>query len=372
MKTLIKIICIMLIPVNLFFSGCIEKSRFVAGCFTETGQGGLNVFDFNSSDGTLSYLAGYNAGPNPSYLCFSGHKKLIYAINEVSEFKGIKGGGLTTLEYTGSFDNIKKVNEIIVPNGGPCFISITPDNSFLLIANYTGGSVAVVKLDENGIPEKVCDTIIFNGIGEKVSHAHMISSDPSGNRVYVTDLGLDRIMIYTLNPSSGKLIPFNEDGVSLPEGTGPRHFVFSKDGSKMYVMGELNSTVNVFTVDDKSGLIPLQKVSALREGFTGPKSSADIHISKSGQFLYGTNRGENSIVTYRIGRDGLLTLAGSTSCGGDWPRNFTIDPSGKFILVGNQRSGNISVFAIDEKSGLPEKSVYDVKLQGPACIKFKY
>jgi 6-phosphogluconolactonase len=371
MKNLLNPICIMLISLLFSLAACVGKTRIVAGCFSETGEGGLNIFDFNSSDGTLSYLTGYNSGPNPSYLCFSGNRKLIYAINEVSDFKGIKGGGLTTLEYTGSFDNIKTVSEIPVPNGGPCFISVTPDNGFLLIANYGGGSAVVVKLDNNGIPERVCDTIIYNGIGEKLSHAHMISSDPAGNRIYVTDLGLDRIMIYTLNTSTGKLIPLNENGISLPEGTGPRHFVFNEAGTKMYVMGELNSSVTVFEVSDKEGLISLQTLSTLSENNKGPNSSADIHISRSGKFLYGSNRGENSIVTYRIGIDGLLSLAGHSTCGGNWPRNFTIDPSGKYILVGNQRSGNISVYAIDEKSGLPGKSLSDVKLQGPACLKFK-
>lgn len=360
----------MIIPIVFTLSGCREKIRLVAGCYTETGDAGINVYDFKPVDGTLKLLSVANAGPNPSYLCFSGKRKLIYAINEVSKFNGIKGGGLTTLKYNRNFSNIQKVNEIPVPNGGPCYISITLDNKFLLIANYDGGSVTVVRLGRTGIPKKVTENIIYAGIGEKVSHAHMISPDPQGNRVYVTDLGLDRIMIYTLIKFTGKLIPFNEEGIPLPPGTGPRHFVFNTKGSEMYVIGELNSTVNVFQVDDKKGLIFTQSYSTLREGFKDPNSPADIHITKYGEYLYGSNRGENTIVTLRILKDGKLILAGHTDCGGDWPRNFVIDPSGKFMLVGNERSGNISIFKIDPGTGMPMQVTQKVTLTAPACLKF--
>lgn len=355
-----------------FFSlpGCGDKTRILTGSFTETGENGLTVFDFNSVKGTLNKLSQANAGANPSYFCFSGRQKLIYAINEVSAFRDVNSGGLTTLKYSGNFEKIEKIHEMSVPNGGPCFISITPDGSCLLVANYAGGSVAVIKLNEQGIPERVTDTIIYNGIAEKVSHAHMILSDLQGERIYVTDLGLDRIMIYNLDKVSGKLIPFINEGISMPEGTGPRHFVFSRDGLKMYVMGELNSTVTLFQVDSNRGLIPLQKISSLREGFTGKNSSADMHLGKSGEFLYCTNRGENTIAAFKILPDGLLKLAGHVDCGGNWPRNFVIDPSGNYILAGNQKSDNIAVFRIDQVTGLPSKITQDIELQAPACLKF--
>lgn len=363
-------IYLMIIPAIIALNSLQEKSRFVAGSLTKSGEAGISIFDFDPANGTAKLFSSINAGPNPTYLCISKSGKFIYAINEVSRFFGVKGGGLTTLKYSGNFENIKKVSAIPIPNGGPCFISLTPDNKFLLIASYAGGSVAVVQLDKNGIPEKVCDSIIYKGIGGKPSHAHMISIDPEGKQIYVTDLGLDRIMIYSLNKSSGKLVPFNENGISLPAGTGPRHFVFSKDGSKMYVMGELKSTVTVFATDQNKGPVLLQTISALNDNYKGANSSADIHIGNSGDFLYGSNRGENSIVTFKVGKDGLLSIAGHTTCGGDWPRNFTLDPSGKYLLVGNQKSGNISVFGIDEKTGLPSKSIQDIKLAGPACLKF--
>jgi 6-phosphogluconolactonase len=356
-------------------SGCSQKTRMVAGGFSENGENGISIFDFNSTKGTMELISSFNAGPNPSYLCISEKNKLIYAINEVSEFNGVRGGGVTAVRYVNNFENLTKAGEIPVPNGGPCFISLTPCGKYLLVANYGGGSVAVVKLGATGIPEAVTDTIIYTDTvlyrkDIKVSHAHMIGFDPSGEKVYVTDLGLDRIMIYSLNYESGKLIPLSEKGIALAPYTGPRHFVFNSEGTMLYVMGELNSAVTVFRVGGPLGLREVQTISALGQGFTGKNSSADIHIGKSGKFLYATNRGENSIATFRIGIDGLLSLSGHTSCGGNWPRNFAIDPSGRFLLAANQRSGNIAVFKIDPLNGIPADSTQNVLIKSPSCIKF--
>jgi len=357
-------------------TGCSQKTRLVTGSFTENGDNGLNIYDFNSTKGKMELVSSFNAGPHPSYLCINEKEKLIYALNEVSEFNGTKGGGITTVRYKNDFENLTKEGEIAVPNGGPCYISISPDNRFLLVASYAGGSVAVVKLGENGVPVAVTDTIIYNdtiqlsGNERKVSHAHMIAFDPAGKRVYVTDLGLDRVMIYDLDISSGKLISLSKNGVSLAPFAGPRHFVFNREGTMMYVMGELNSAVTVFGVGGARGLVEVQTVSALQVGFKGKNYSSDVHIGKTGEFLYAANRGENSIATFRIGRDGLLALSGHTSCGGEWPRNFAIDPTGKFLLSANQKSGNIVVYKIDPATGMPSDSIQSINVTGPACIKF--
>ncbi len=337
---------------------------------TNGGGEGINIFNFDPKDASLSLISKSEAGPNPSFLCFSEKGNLIYAANEVNRLSGKRGGGVSTLEYNKDFTKVIKVNEISVPNGAPCYVSVSPDNDFLFTANYTGSSVAVFKLDKNGIPERICDTIKFPPRERKVSHPHMISYDPSGKRIYLTDLGFDRIMIYTLDKTTGRLNSLFENGIPLPEGTGPRHFVFNKTGSKMYVIGELKSTVSVFNVNDKDGLILLQTISTLSESYKGSNASADLHIDKSGKFLYGSNRGENSIVTFRIEKDGLLTVAGSASCGGEVPRNFSLDPSGKYLLVGNQKSGNIAILGIDPKTGVPSGKQQEVPLPGAICLKF--
>jgi 6-phosphogluconolactonase len=355
----------------LFLSAaCSAQNILVTGRMTTGGGEGINIFKFDHSDATLSLVTKAETGPNPSFLCFSEKGNLIYAANEVNSLNGKRGGGISTLEYNKDFTKVIKVNEISVPNGSPCYVSVSPDNNFLFTANYTGSSVAVFRLDKNGIPEKICDTIKFPPRERKASHPHMISYDPSGKRIYLTDLGFDRIMIYTLDKTTGKLNSLYENGILLPEGTGPRHFVFNKNGSRMYVIGELKSTVSVFDVNEKDGLVLLQTISTLNESYKGSNASADLHIDKSGKFLYGSNRGENSIVSFSIGKDGLLTMAGTTACGGETPRNFTLDPSGKYLLVGNQRSGNIAVLGIDPKTGIPSDKAQEVALPGVVCLKF--
>jgi len=370
MKKSIMLIYSIIIVMMFSSSTYCQPIRLFAGTYTEAGEKGLYLFDLNREEGTFKVISSSDAGPNPSYLCISKKNGLIYAANEVMKFKGVKGGGLTTLKYDAKKGVAEKINDLPVPNGGPCFISLSFAEDFLFMSNYSGGSIAVVKLDNKGIPVSVTDTIVYKEEDGKVSHAHMISTDPAGKRVYLTDLGLDRIVIYNLDPVSGQLHQIKNGIAKLPAGSGPRHFVFSSDGTKMYVICELNSTLSFFNVDSEGGLKLIQTVSTLREGFNGKSFCADIHIGKNGKFLYGSNRGENTIVTFSIGSDGKLSLAGHTSCGGEWPRNFVIDPSGKYILVGNQNSGNIALFGIDEKTGLPVEPAKDYKIKAPVCLKF--
>jgi 6-phosphogluconolactonase len=347
-----------------------KSSRLFVGGFTKPGEKGLYVFDFNRRDGNLKLISQSDIGPNPSFFCYSDEKEILYSLNEVMEFNGISGGGLTTLKYNSGKGFFEKKNEMLIPYGGPCYISMSPDKGFLFIANYPHGSVAVVKLDEGGIPETITDTILYVKSSPDDSKAHMIISDPAGKRIYVTDLGLDRIMIYDFDRNAGKLNLVNNGTISLPKGSGPRHFTFNADGSKMYVINELGSKMMVFNVDKTEGLRLVQTLPTFRKGFEGNNFCAEIIISQSGKFLYGSNRGENTIVTFIIGRDGLLTLAGHTSCGGDWPRNFVIDPSGQYMLVGNQKSDKISVFKIDRSTGLPKEPAKQFDAVAPACLKF--
>jgi 6-phosphogluconolactonase len=370
MKIIFNKICTIII-IMIFSNSCWGQNiRLFAGRYTEDGGKGLYVFDLNREEGTFKLLSEADAGPNPSYFCISKKNDLIYAADEVMEFNGIKGGGVTALRYNARTAALEKVKELLVPDGGTCFISLSLNEDYLLMANYSSSSVAVVKLDEKGLPARVTDTISFAAIEGKESHPHMISFDPSGKKVYLTDLGLDRIVIYDFDDSSGHLKQIENGTFNFPKGTGPRHFVFNSSGSKMYVICELNSTLSVFDVDAKGELKSIQTLTTLASDFKGESNCADIHFGKNEQYLYGSNRGENTIVVFKTGADGRLTLAGRSTCGGNWPRNFVIDPTGKYILVGNQKSGNISLLKIDEKNGIPADSGKDYKLGTPACLKF--
>ncbi len=347
-----------------------QPVRLFAGRYTETGGNGLFVFDLNKESGTFKLLSEADAGPSPSYFCISKRRSLIYAADEVMTFKGVNGGGLTTMKYNAEKGSLEKVNELLVPAGGPCYISLSPGEDFLFLANYSSSSIAVVKLDANGIPKQVTDSVRFDVIDGKVSHPHMIAFDPSGKKVYLTDLGLDRIVIYDFDSKSGQLKQIDKGIVNLQKGSGPRHFVFNSNGTKMYVICELNSTISVFDVDAMGGLKMIQTLNTLSADYKDDNSGADIHMGKGEKFIYGSNRGENTIAVFRIGTDGKMVPAGRTKCGGEMPRNFVIDPTGKFMLVANQKSGNIMLFKIDQKTGLPRETSKEYKLDAVVCLKF--
>jgi 6-phosphogluconolactonase len=363
------IFSVLVLVIMLFFSGSAncQSSRLYVGKYTEKGEKGLHIIDVDLAKGNFKPVSECDAGTNPSYICISKKRNLIYAVNEVGRVNGVRGGGLTTLKLDVKTGTTEKVKELAVPNGGPCYVSLSPAENFILMANYGGGSIAVVRLDANGIPTEVSDSIIFKGEEGTRSHAHMIAPGPGG-KIYLTDLGLDRIAIYDLDQTTGKLI--NTGYTKLAKGSGPRHFTFSKDGSKMYVISELKSTLTVLNVEKNGDLKEIQTLSTLPAGFTEKSFCADIHLSKDGKYIYGSNRGHNSIVTFKVEKDGKLTLAGHTNCGGEWPRNFVLDPSGKYLLVGNQNSGNISLFTIDKKTGLPVPPAKNYQIKSPSCLKF--
>jgi 6-phosphogluconolactonase len=367
----LKQITFLVIFIGLVLTSCKKEYKlFVGGFTTKPGEKGMSVFNFNASNGKLELITQSDVGPSPSYFCYSGENKMFYVLNEVMEFIGKFGGGLTTLKYDDRTNLFEKKNEILIPYGGPCYISLSADSGYLFTANYPNGSVTVVKLDNGGVPETITDTILYVREEPDRSHAHMILHDPAGKHVYVTDLGLDRIVAYDFDIESGKLIQLEKGIASFPLKSGPRHFTFNSDGTKLYVINELGSSLSVFNVDDKLGLTLLQTLPTPREGFMENNYCADIHLSHDGKFLYGSNRGENTIVTFNVRNDGLLSLAGHTTCGGNWPRNFVIDPTGRFILVGNQKSNYISVFRIDRKTGLPSIALDSARVKMPVCLKF--
>lgn len=352
----------------LFFTGCTTapSTRLFVGSYTKPGEKGMTVFDFNEKNGKLTLVSQSDVGLNPSYFCFSRKTGIFYIANEVSDFKGSEEGGLTTFKYSedGSF---LKTGEMMVPFGGPCFISMSPDSSYLFMANYPKGSVAVIRLDNNGIPAIITDTILYVKSSPEVSHAHMIKSDPEGKKIYVTDLGLDRIIRYNFDKTEGRLHPI--DTLTVPKGLGPRHFDFSKDGSYLYVITELGSKIAVFSLTGEKPELK-QIISTLKEETKKESACADIHISLDGKYVYGSNRGENTIVTFAVQPDGTLKLAGHATCGGNWPRNFTLDPANRFLLVGNQKSDSIAVFRLDQNTGLPVLPAEKYAVISPVCLKF--
>ena len=333
------------------------------GTYTGGGSQGIYSLDFNADNGELTNGRLLAKLPNPSYLALSADGHNLYAVQETDDFDAL-GGGVTAFRRVR--DTLEPLGSLGTSGAHPCHLELSGDGH-LAVANYTGGNVAVFPLQENGAlgkPPQILDHTLLDST--KAAHAHMARFTPDG--LLVADLGLDALKRYRLE--GGRFVPGDPPSLPFVAGAGPRHFDFGEQGKYLYVINELNSSISVFERDGKGRYSEIQVVETLDPSFSGNNACADLHLSPDGRFLYGSNRGENSIVIFSVDPDsGTLSLVGRESVLGDWPRNFTLDPSGEFLLVGNQRSGNIVVFKRDVDSGaLAHLST--VELADPACLVF--
>ncbi|CAG2535135.1 6-phosphogluconolactonase [Maribacter dokdonensis] len=339
-----------------------EEVLFV-GTYTDNGSEGIYTFNLNTDTGELTNKSLTAKIKNPSYIAFSPDRNSLYAVSEVDDYKKDEGS-ITTFSVKDT--TLIKVSEQSTFGANPCYVGVDATGRLVAVANYTGGNVAVYNTLENGdlrndpqiIDHKILDST-------KTAHAHMAMF--LNDELVVTDLGLDKISIYS--ETEEKFDSSEQEELVVAEGAGPRHFVTSKNGNFLYVINELNSTITVFK--DVSGqFVELDTYNTVDATFKGESYCADIHLSPDGKFLYGTNRGENTVVIFQVNETtGKLKLVGREAVKGDWPRNFVLDPSGKYVLVANQRSNNIVVFSRDEKNGTLT-FVSQVDLPSPVCLKF--
>ena len=349
--------------------GCTEKkemeetySLFV-GTYTNGDSEGIYKLNFNAVSGALDSMKLMVKLPNPSFLTFSSNKQHLYAVQETADFDSL-GGGVTAFEFENGL--LKELNSKGSGGAHPCHIAVSGEGQ-VAVSNYTGGNLAVFDVETNGslgvrqlIDHKVLDTT-------KAPHVHKAHFNEDG--LFASDLGLDGIKRYINNDSFWEAA--HQASIDLPEGAGPRHFVFNTDRSFLYGINELNATITVFERDDEGSYSPIQTENTLAPDWDGGKSCADIHLSPDGRFLYGSNRGENTIVIFSVDKTtGEINLVGRESVRGDWPRNFTLDPSGNFLLVANERSNNISVFKRDSEKGTLE-FLNEIKIGAPVCLVFQ-
>ena len=333
---------------------------FIASGYSRDGAADVLLCRLNGN-GSIDKISEIIVGDNPSYFTL-GRGGLIYLVNEVDTFNTKAGGGITTLRYNKKSKSLEKVSSMNQGGGGPCHIEVSVDGKFLITSNYGSGSVSVLRLNGEGIPEKVTDVIFY---GEK-SHPHMTIHNPRLHTYYVSDLGLDRVHQLKLDTTLGLLMNANMAYFKSEPGSGPRHMAIDKSSANLYVINELNSTATVYNILSDT-VTAKQTVSALPEEFTEKSYCADIHLSRNGKKIYGSNRGHNSIVTFRVGVDGKLSEPSHRDCGGNWPRNFAVSPSGKFFLVANQRSDEISVVREGAHS---DEAVSSLTLNAPSCVRF--
>jgi 6-phosphogluconolactonase len=348
-----------------------------AGTYTGGKSKGIYLLRFEPVTGQLIMVGLAAEIANPSFLALHPYKPWLYAVNEVDDFGGKKSGAVSAFAIEPGTNMLRLLNQQSSQGGGPCHLVVDRFGSNVLAANYTGGSVVVLPIQQDGRLGQATDVAQHRGSSVNKSrqespHAHCVNLDPPNNFAAVADLGLDKVLIYRYAPMAGKLQPNNPPSVSIKPGAGPRHFAFHPNNRFAYVINELNCTVTAFAYDPDAGTLrEIQTVSTLLEEFKPGFSTAEVQIHPSGQFLYGSNRGHDSIAVFTIDpQSGRLTLLQNQHTEGKTPRNFSIDPSGRYLLAANEHSDTIVVFRIDQLTGrlTPNRTKADVP--HPVCVLF--
>jgi 6-phosphogluconolactonase len=355
----------------------LSRQDFYVGNYGMGQDGGIYFYRLNTLTGEMILQEETKGIDNPSFLAIDPANRFLFAVNEVSEINGNPGGSVSSFEIDPGNGRLRLINKQPSLGEDPCHISIDRTGKFVLITNYTGGSVTIMSVFQNGNLGKYVEHVQHKGHGinpdrQSSPHPHSINLSPDNRYAFVPDLGLDQILIYRFDPETGKLSPGDTPFVSLKPGSGPRHFTFHPDGKSAYVINELGSAVTAFRYKPAAGkLKQVQTISTLPEEFTSKNYCADIHVHPNGRYLYGSNRGHNSIAVFSIDPlKGKLMSKGLTSTEGDYPRNFAIDPSGQFLLAANQLSNNIFSFLIKTETGELIPTGYMIEIPKPVCIKF--
>ena len=347
------------------------------GTYTESGSQGIYAYRLYLSSGALTPIGLAAVSPNPSFLAVHPGRRLLYAVNEVDQFDNRKSGAVSAFKIDAENGKLSLLNQQASGGGGPCHLSVDKTGKYVLVANYGGGSVSVLPIQEGGSLGKATAFIQHSGSSvdperQKGPHAHSINLDALNRFAVAADLGLDKLLVYRFDAAKGTLAPNDPPFATVKPGSGPRHFAFHPQGKFAYVINEMSSTITAFSYDAEHGVLKeLQTVTTLPKNFSGENSTAEVQVHPSGKFLYGSNRGHDSIAVFKIdGEKGILQPIQIQSTLGKEPRNFGIDPSGSFLLAANQNSGNIIVFRIDPKTGRLEATGNSTEVNSPVCVKF--
>jgi len=346
------------------------------GTYTTGKSEGIYLYRLDLSSGELKHAATAKEVINPSFLTLDPRRRCLYAVNETAEFAGRPGGALSAFSVDQKTGELRLLNQQPSRGGAPCYVTVDRSGKFVLVANYLAGNVCVFPIGRGGRLGEATDVDQHSGSGvnperQEGPHAHCIVLDAANHYACSCDLGVDKIMIYRFDAKRGKLTPNRQPWATTRPGAGPRHIAFHPGGRLAYVINELDSTVTAFEYDRRQGtLSEIQTVPALPRGFSQMNTTADIHVSPNGRFLYGSNRGHDSIVVFAIdGRTGMLTLIEHTPTEGRTPRNFAIDPTGAFLLAANQDSDTIVTFRLDPSAGRLKPTGYVAEVPSPVCLK---
>jgi 6-phosphogluconolactonase (cycloisomerase 2 family) len=349
---------------------------------------GIHCFAINRETGAMTLRAVTELGTSPSSLVLNSAGTRMYSANETDRI-GAGNWGTVSAFAVDPAGELMLLNTVPSGGAGPTYVSLHPNGRFLLVANYFGGSIAVLPVDDDGRLGEAIDIRTDDGTigptrathappgsfaisGHDRTHAHMIQSDPSGRFVLHVDLGLDRLFVWRFDADSGRLSPALSPHVDLPAGDGPRHFHFHPNGRWLYSIQEEGSTVALFDYDGQTGqLTARQTLSTLPAGFEGSNFCSEILVSPDGRFVYAGNRLHDSIAVFAVTNNGELRYFGEEWTRGNYPRSFNFDPSGRFLFCCNQRSDNVAVFRLHETKGMPEFTGCYAGVGNPSCIVFR-
>ncbi len=342
-----------------------QKLPHVAG-----GAEGVYVYRLDRQTGALHHLSTAPDVVNPSFVVVEPQRRYLYAVQEVEEYEGQPGGGVSAFAIDPHTHALEPINHQPTHGAHPCYVSVDHSGRWLLVANYTGGSVTVLPIAEDGSLGAATAVVEHHGPSGQAAHPHSIVADPAGRFVLVPDAGLDRIYVYRLDTESGILAPNDVPWAQLPPKTGPRHIQFSADERYVYAINETGSSLTAFAYDATEGVLrEIRTMTTLPDGFTGKNSCADIHIDPSGHYLYGSNRGHDSLAIFTLdAATGEPRPAGHVSTGGRTPRNFGIDPAGTLLLAANQDTSTVVTFTIDPATGTPSPNGQVADVPSPVCV----
>ncbi|NQZ69275.1 MAG: lactonase family protein [Lentisphaeria bacterium] len=351
-----------------------EQFLFIGTYTHDEGGEGIYTYKFNTETGELTYQCVMKGIKEPSFLCLDPSGEHLYAASEIDDYEGETAGAVYAYKINRDSGELTLLNERSTVGTITCHLSVDSEDKCLVVANYGSGSVIVYPLNMDGSLGEASDFIQFEGSSintarQEGPHAHSAIISADDKYVFVPDLGCDKIMQYKLDSDNAKLIPNNPPFIKMPPGSGPRHFIIDKSMKYAYVINELAGTIVTFDYHAGSGTLRAKdSVNTLPEGFDGIIGCADLHLTASEKFLYGTNRGHNSLVICKVNDDGTLESLGHEPSGGDEPRNFTISGDDQFLLMANQKEDNILTFKIDHQTGQLEKVQQLNDIGKPVCL----
>jgi 6-phosphogluconolactonase len=364
-------------PALVFVGTYSEPILFGTGQVLQGKGRGIHAYHLDASAGALTSRNVTENVRNPSYLAFDPTRRFLYCVNEFKEFEGAASGAVSAFRIDQNTGALTFLNMKASRGTDPCHLIVDATGKSVLIANFASGSVCILPIQPDGSLGEATDFVQHQGSSvdpkrQAGPHAHAVEIDKANRYVFVPDLGLDKVMIYAFDAAAGKLTPNpHQPWVSTAPGAGPRQLVFHPTGLFAFLINELNSTMTAYRYDSEVGaLTEIQTLSTLPDGFSGHSTCAEVQIAPSGRFLYGSNRGHDSIVIYAIDESGRLSLVGHESTRGQIPRNFEVSRDGALLAAANQDSNSIVMFRIDQDTGRLTTTGHVVEAGTPVCVRF--